>query len=203
MLKIYASDLSFASQVFKSGFDSIKVAASSMQTEIDKFVNNPELKNNLKGISFDTARRYMDTYKDSFTGLSSLCDTLSSNIVSANNSVISAMQGHSPVDIDSEEELKSQIKKLNDNIAATRPHLYKTKKTVDAKGRVCFVETGEINQYWYDRIQEYSREIRELDELIKIVQATRAAYEAAKGQMNGELGEVLNSFLTKTSTFLG
>ena len=202
-MKIYASDLSSASQVFKNGLDSIKSSADSMNIQIDNFVNSSELKNNLKGLSWDSARNYMNTYSSTFNSLKEVCDSLSNSIVSANNSVIKAMKGYSPVDIDSEEQLKEKVRKINEDLVIAKANMYKKKKDVNSKGKVTFVPTGEIIPYWTDRVKEYEREVQELTELIKIVSETKAAYEKAKSLMSGEASDILTSFISKANAFVG
>ena len=112
------------------------------------------------------------------------------------------MDGHSFVDINSEEKLNLQIRNINLLIQEANANLYKKRKEVDEKGKVKFVQTGEISSYWSGLIEKYEADIRELNSLIQVVRNTKEAYEAAKGALSGDAMDFLNAFINKSSKFL-
>ena len=203
MKVIYAADLSFASEAFKGVFEAIKSSTTNMDTEIDNFTNDSSIKEKFKGEGWNSVRTYMGAYKKCFSSLEKVCDTLSNNIVSANNSVIKAMKSHTSVDIDSADELDKRIESIGLKIQYLEANKYIRKKDVDEKGKTKFLNTGQVDSNIQELINQYSDDLRDLRKLLRVVKATREAYESAKALMDGEVTDFLSSFITKANAFSG
>ena len=198
---IDSSLLSDASKGFQSYFDRLKSETDNLIKQIYFFVNDSYLKDKLKGEGWNTVRKYMHSYISILEKLKVVCDTLSNNIVSANNSVIVAMEGFSIINLNQKEELISQKNKLKAGINEARQYLYIEYETEDDKGDTIY-ETR-IDGYWQNIINEYSLIIKEIENKLVIIEKTKIAYDKAKDIMSGDLSSVVSNYTSKITNVIG
>ena len=184
---IDSSLLSDASKGFQSYFDRLKSETDNLIKQIYFFVNDSYLKDKLKGEGWNTVRKYMHSYISILEKLKVVCDTLSNNIVSANNSVIVAMGGYSTIDLNEIYVLKDKKNDLQNEIDRISGFWYRLFKS------------KEKNEQIDSTIQSYYSIIGEINNKLCIFENTKEAYENAKSIVSNDLDIMVTQFSSEIS----
>ena len=185
---IKAADLSNASSIFESFFDSVKEQTSKLGTNIDTFRNDSSFKTKIKSDGYDAARNYMGIYIAALDKLNTVCDTTLNNIISANNSVISAMAGYSEIDLSKRSEIENRLQQLKTDLANTYAELNAT--------------TSKSTQYSCKQaIYKLEQDITEMEKYLTIIKNTETAYNSAKGLIGGDVSSTIQGFSTLIGNF--
>lgn len=185
---IKAADLSNASTILEKFFDSIKSQGNNLNKSIDIFRNDSTFKEKFKSRGYDAARNYMGIYMTALNKLKSICDVATNNIISANNSVIKAMEGYSEIDLSKITEIEGNLSQLRTSLQEAYTGLNTaTKKNVQ-------------NSY-KQTISVLEANISKMEKYLKVIKNTQTAYNNAKSQISGEVNSTINSFVSLIGNF--
>ncbi len=185
---IKAADLSNASSIFEAFFDGVKAQAEKLSQAIDVFRNDASFKEKFKSAGYEAARNYMGVYITALKKLNTVCDAIVNNIISANNSIISAMSGYTEIDLSKKAEIETNLTQLKTNLdnAYAEYNAAKEKK---------------VKNYCQQTIQKLTADIAEVEKFLTIIKNTEAAYSSAKGLIGGEVSSTIQSYGTLIGNF--
>lgn len=185
---IKAADLSNASHIFESFFDSVKEQTSKLGANIDTFRNDGSFKTKFKSDGYDAARNYMGIYITALNKLNTVCDTTLNNIISANNTVINAMAGYSEIDLSKRLEIEENLQLLKIDLQNTYAELNAAKK----KSTIYSCKQA---------IEKLEKSIIEIEKYLTIIKNTEIAYNNAKGLISGDVTTTIQGFSTLIGNF--
>ena len=185
---IRAADLSNASTILENFFDSVKAQSTKLITSIDTFRNDGSFKERFKSAGYDAARNYMGVYMTALGKLNNICDVAANNIISANNSVISAMSGYAEIDLSKKIEIETNLTQLKSSLEAAYAELNAaTKKST--------------KNYYKQTIEKLEIDITKVEKYLTIIKNTETAYNNAKSLIGGDVASTIDGFSSLIGNF--
>ncbi len=198
MAVIYSSDLSSANS--SSSLNTLiecSSKAKELSNKIKSFIDSSTKK--LKGNGYDAIRKKLSLYVEALEKESIVLENLANGIKTANNEMISYMQGHTELDDSLVPELTNNLDDLKKNLSFLESY---TVKEVEVNGEM---KEEKIQNGNFTQIEDCKNSITELSKKIELLEGLEGASSGAWskiGQIEGDINSVKNAVSGLTiSTF--